>query len=507
MLHIRAALVLVPVFTIGCGGGDGGGDAEAGDESSDVEQDVGEDAADAPDRLDRPEADDGGGEVPASCGDGVVQDPEECDDANAADGDGCAGCAVEERWSCSGQPSTCERLGDYHVAPDGDDAASGDLLHPFATLNRAWAAVEAGDLVYVRGGTFAFDEQQNLTGKSGTAENPIRVWAYPGETPVLSRSASYAANQGLLFTGDYVHFRGLVLTGYEQKPVAEGGGNVSAGLRVRDASHNVFERIDSHHNGHGMRIENASDDNLVLNCDFHHNQDPYTTPDTFGNADGLEICYIPAGLSNTVRGCRFWWNTDDGIDLWDNDGNVVIDGCWAWNNGFVPDTATEGGDGNGFKLGVTTVDLGSAVLRTLTRCLAFDNLGHGFDQNGGLCSMTLFNNSAFANGHSGFAFGYSDAPMTATNNVSYRNTNDDDFSTASVLDHNSWDGSVTVSDEDFASVTPTGMDGPRQPDGSLPELPFMRLASGSDLIDAGVDVGLPFAGTAPDLGAFETAGD
>ena len=41
------------------------------------------------------------------------------------------------------------------------------------------------------------------------------------------------------------------------------------------------------------------------------------------------------------------------------------------------------------------------------------------------------------------------------------------------------------------------MDGPRQPDGSLPLLNFMRLAAGSDLIDAGTNIGLPFNGTAP----------
>ena len=31
----------------------------------------------------------------------------------------------------------------------------------------------------------------------------------------------------------------------------------------------------------------------------------------------------------------------------------------------------------------------------------------------------------------------------------------------------------------------------------------MRLKAGSQLIDAGVDIGLPFLGKAPDLGAFE----
>jgi chitin-binding protein len=36
-------------------------------------------------------------------------------------------------------------------------------------------------------------------------------------------------------------------------------------------------------------------------------------------------------------------------------------------------------------------------------------------------------------------------------------------------------------------------------------LPNLRLAAGSTLIDKGVNVGLPYSGSAPDLGAFETS--
>jgi hypothetical protein len=46
--------------------------------------------------------------------------------------------------------------------------------------------------------------------------------------------------------------------------------------------------------------------------------------------------------------------------------------------------------------------------------------------------------------------------------------------------------------------------GPRQPDGSLPSIDFLKLAPGSHLIDAGINVGLPYNGLAPDVGWFET---
>ena len=57
---------------------------------------------------------------------------------------------------------------------------------------------------------------------------------------------------------------------------------------------------------------------------------------------------------------------------------------------------------------------------------------------------------------------------------------------------------------DFESALETVlMAGKRQADGGLPLIGFMRPKAGGDQIDKGMDVGLPFSGTAPDLGAFE----
>ncbi|WP_242158656.1 hypothetical protein [Aestuariivivens sediminis] len=43
----------------------------------------------------------------------------------------------------------------------------------------------------------------------------------------------------------------------------------------------------------------------------------------------------------------------------------------------------------------------------------------------------------------------------------------------------------------FVSLSIDLLSGPRQADGSLPDIDFMKLTAGSDLIDAGIDVGLP----------------
>ena len=68
--------------------------------------------------------------------------------------------------------------------------------------------------------------------------------------------------------------------------------------------------------------------------------------------------------------------------------------------------------------------------------------------------------------------------------------------------NNSWNLAVTVNSADFMDIAETAAKAARQPDGSLPT-GFARLVAGSDLIDKGVNVGIPFNGTAPDLGAFE----
>jgi len=71
--------------------------------------------------------------------------------------------------------------------------------------------------------------------------------------------------------------------------------------------------------------------------------------------------------------------------------------------------------------------------------------------------------------------------------------------------YNSWNLGVTLSDSQFQSVSTSGWDASRQADGGLPVLPNLRLAANSSLIDKGVDVGLPYSGRAPALGAFEAS--
>jgi hypothetical protein len=70
------------------------------------------------------------------------------------------------------------------------------------------------------------------------------------------------------------------------------------------------------------------------------------------------------------------------------------------------------------------------------------------------------------------------------------------------LASNSWQG-FTVTAGDFMSLDASLATAPRNVDWSLPTNNFARLKPGSTLIDKGTNVGLPFTGAAPDLGAYE----
>src|SRR2546425_9058713 len=80
---------------------------------------------------------------------------------------------------CLEQLETREVLSTFYVAPIGNDANAGSTAAPWLTLQRAANAVQAGDTVVVRAGTYVGFSQADST-RSGTASAPIRYLADQG---------------------------------------------------------------------------------------------------------------------------------------------------------------------------------------------------------------------------------------------------------------------------------------------------------------------------------------
>ena len=390
----------------------------------------------------------------------------------------------------------------HYVATGGSDVAAGTIGAPFLTLAHAVSISGPGDTIYMRGGTYPLASAINFV-VSGVLGNTVKVWAYPGELPILDGTTQVTGANGLTLTNvNYIHIKGI-----EIHDCAEVGILVSG-----TSSFNIIEACDVHHtgalgtkgtDGTGIGVYGATVGNQIVNCDAHHNHS--TVP-----ASSCGITVSSTGTGNTVSGCRSWLNSGDGFNTFDLQDNlsaqpVTFDTSWAWGNGFDVDGTTVLSPGCGFRLGgrnAGTTGLSGGHL--VMNCLAFENNYAGFYESNANVINELYNNTGYNNTNN-FAFWGTYVSGTARhilqNNLSFGTLGhvsgvDDTF--------NSWNLAVTVSSGDFVSVSSTTAKGARNSDGTLPTTTFLNLVLGSDLIDVGTPVGgMPYAGAAPDLGYFQ----
>jgi uncharacterized protein YjdB len=431
----------------------------------------------------------------------------------------------------------------YYVSPGGSDRNPGTITQPWKTWGKAFNAtgVNPGDTIYFRGGVYIknLSEGQDTwyyparseggtgykVGNDGTIGNPIRYWAYPGEIPILdcgNTKAPAGSNYGIRSgSSTYCHFRGLTVRNVWAHNIDNRDVECFA-WQLGGTGYKVENCTTYNVHGIGFRIE-CSWNADFLNCDAYNCCDSINAigrPGERGTGFGMNnIEYNTTRV--TLTNCRAWLCSDQGYSAFDN-GLVEYRGCWSFRNGML------GAGGHGFKLGFVR-EASIQPQRIVSNCIAAFNRQSGFttnDEGYKAQSMRIYNNTAYHNGYypewkSGTGFWiYNSISGDAAelgrifkNNISY----DNEYSPYGVNpgalythEYNSWDTppGVTLTAGDFVSLDSTGITATRQADGSLPNNAcynsFLRIAAGSDLIDAGVNVGLAYNGFAPDLGAFES---
>ena len=377
-----------------------------------------------------------------------------------------------------------------------DPGISGTVVSTSTEFLNAIASASAGKNIYVKSGTYNFSSTIYLS-SSGTSGNTINILEDPSNTTRpkfnFSSMSENSSNRGIQLSGSYWFIKGLDIVGAGDNGMFISGSN------------NVIEFCSfSENKDTGLQIGNGGANNTILNCDSFYNADS-----TLENADGF-ACKLDAGTGNKFIGCRAWQNLDDGWDGYLRGANNITttyENCWAFKNGYLKNGTAGAGDGNGFKTGGSD-DKALKHNAIYKNCVAAGNIFDGFDHNSNRGDVTLFNCSAYNNGRNiNFSSTNIANSLTIKNTASLAGsgTTGSDALNATTKDilNNGWQNGISTTSADFESLVISLLESPRNADGSLPSIDFMKLVNGSDLIDAGVNVGLSFNGSAPDIGAFE----
>jgi len=214
------------------------------------------------------------------------------------------------------------RQAEYYVAPGGDDANPGTEAQPWATIQHAADALQPGETVYVRAGTYAEDVEIHVSGSEAGGDITFRN--YPGETPVLDGSGLTVpgSNAGLFYIENqsYLIIRGFELRNYQSATPDI----VPVGIHLRGNSQHV-QILDNHI--HDIASTAAVDGDL-LGRDAHGiavygDDSPGGIHDLL--IEGNELDHLTLGSSESlvingnvydfiVRGNRVHDNDNIGID-------------------------------------------------------------------------------------------------------------------------------------------------------------------------------------------------
>jgi hypothetical protein len=390
----------------------------------------------------------------------------------------------------------------WYISPNGDDDNPGTIDEPFKTLLRAQAAASAGDVVYIRGGVyndFTVPETDNPFEDVYHYVNPISksgitYEAYPGDPRPVFDFSNVPTDQRV--AGFYIqtNVRDVNFVGFDVTGVKVGAQKQSEAFRIAGGANFVdMAAYGNEANGFYFTIDGTG---VVLNSDAHDNLGPTAT--AAGNTDGF------GGHAKNVWfiGDRSWHNSDDGFDSITSNGRVAYIDDWSFDhhgnqNGI--------GDQNGFKVGgyaYTTSGLPDPIpLHTVIDSLGADNGANNFYANHQPGQSAYWiNNTGYRPGY-GANFNMLErvSPTSADNIAGYREvlhnnlaftgpaTLNDDTPAANET-NNSWtlNGGLELTAADFESVELQQLTAPRNADGSLPDVDFLKPVAGTPAQKAGL---------------------
>jgi hypothetical protein len=264
-------------------------------------------------------------------------------------------------------------------------------------IRTAFNRLKAGDVLFLRGGTYFISGSPLTPKRSGEKGKRIIIESYPGELAVLEGEFKTLDDLNANPKGR-THGISLMGRNYITVRKIEALYMGWSGFAATYSSNNIVEGCHAHHNfSAGIAVYGGAWDendpdyvipykhgyNIVRDNIVHDNSD-VGLPANGGNADGIGIS---SGHHNRVEHNTVYANSDDGIDTWRSNDSYV-----AFNLSF--DNGRANGDGNGIKAGGNRNKNAGNGRRTVVEYnIAYNNHARGFDYNLGREVIFRYNTS------------------------------------------------------------------------------------------------------------------
>lgn len=245
-------------------------------------------------------------------------------------------------------PSPPIAEGTYYVAPNGSNQNAGTINQPFKTIQHAVDLARAGDVILVRGGVY---HETVTVRSSGTAERPITLAAYPGETPVIDGAYTLPAGSWsgcndsvsppkCYHYGPLLHVQGnhVIIDGFE---ITRSLGRGLLVNRPNARVSNVTIRNNQIHDNRNAAIKIIEADHVLVEGNSVWHSGDYATNDRSGSPGGDTFnpnLGWPIAVSDrrashvTYRGNHVFENWSEGIGADVDSTQIVIEDNVLYDN-------------------------------------------------------------------------------------------------------------------------------------------------------------------------------
>ena len=413
-----------------------------------------------------------------------------------------------------------------------DETGDGSKENPYLSLMKCQNEGNSGDIIYIRGGTYTnfniarstntynyihYFTKSGLTYKAYESEKVIFDFEFAKKYMIKNDILRQRVTGFMIEEGtENIIFENFDCTrlptlNFDEIVEAKLSKNLTQSECFQSRGKNIrFNRINAYNNnGIGFYFVGTKSYNIAYRCDAYNNSG--VDKGSLGNADGFGA----HGTGAEFIECRAWDNSDDNYDCINSYKTTIFDKSWAFKLNYKN---SEIQDGNGFKVDGWGKSADAKNLykdfsgenppvHIVKNCIAANNKANGFYTNHQPGQAAVWYNNRAYNNKANFDMTEGSetweldskgkvVDICGTREVLYFNFGhkyntklktecnmygvEANLFSANIPDKNnqfnSWNfRDITLSNDDFLSLNVAELAKERGPDGSLPEVSFMKL--------------------------------